>query len=78
MAAENGLECQVLGQEHMKELGMGALLGVAQGSAEPPALIVLRYRPMEETGAAHLGWSARASPSTAAAFPSSPPRTWTR
>ena len=55
MAAENGLECQVLGQEHMKELGMGALLGVAQGSAEPPALIVLRYRPLEETGTAHLG-----------------------
>jgi len=39
----------------MKELGMGALLGVAQGSAEPPALIVLRYRPLEEAGAAHLG-----------------------
>ena len=25
--------------------GMGSLLGVAQGSAEPPALIVVRYRP---------------------------------
>ena len=29
----------------MKELGMGALLGVAQGSAEPPKLIVMRYTP---------------------------------
>jgi leucyl aminopeptidase len=27
----------------MKELGMGAMLGVAQGSEEPPKFIVLRY-----------------------------------
>jgi leucyl aminopeptidase len=29
----------------MKELGMGSLLGVAQGSAEPAKLIVMRYTP---------------------------------
>jgi leucyl aminopeptidase len=29
----------------MQELGMGALLGVAQGSTNPPFLIVMRYRP---------------------------------
>jgi len=45
MAKETGLECEVLDRDRMKQLGMGALLGVAQGSAEPPALIVLRYRP---------------------------------
>ena len=45
MAAEHGLECEVLDQDRMKQLGMGALLGVAMGSAEPPALIVLRYKP---------------------------------
>ena len=45
MAEENGLECEVLDQDRMRQLGMGALLGVAQGSAEPPALIVLRYKP---------------------------------
>jgi leucyl aminopeptidase len=28
----------------MQELGMGGLLGVAQGSAEPPKFIILRYR----------------------------------
>jgi leucyl aminopeptidase len=39
----------------MEALGMGALLGVAQGSAEPPALIVVRYRPETPGGAAHLG-----------------------
>jgi len=55
MATEFHLECEVLDREHMKALGMGALLGVAQGSAEPPALIVLRYRPEKPAGAAHLG-----------------------
>ena len=45
MAAEFGLECEVLDQDRMHQLGMGALLGVAQGSAEPPALIVVRYKP---------------------------------
>ncbi len=45
MASEQGLECEVLDRAAMEKLGMGALLGVAQGSAEPPALIVIRYRP---------------------------------
>ncbi|MBV9770256.1 MAG: leucyl aminopeptidase, partial [Bryobacterales bacterium] len=45
MADEFGLECEVLDQDRMRQLGMGALLGVAQGSAEPPALIVIRYKP---------------------------------
>ncbi len=54
MAGEMGLDCEVLGPERMKQLGMGAMLGVAQGSAEPPALIVVRYRPQAESGV-HLG-----------------------
>ncbi len=33
MAAEFGLDCEVLDQDRMRQLGMGALLGVAQGSA---------------------------------------------
>ena len=45
LAQEEGLECDVLDRERMQQLGMGALLGVAQGSAEPPALIVIHYRP---------------------------------
>ncbi len=45
MASQFGLECEILDQDRMRQLGMGALLGVAQGSAEPPALIVLRYKP---------------------------------
>jgi leucyl aminopeptidase len=39
-----GLECQILDREDMVELGMGALLGVAQGSHQPPKFIVLHYR----------------------------------
>jgi leucyl aminopeptidase len=45
LAARYGLECEILDEPRMKQLGMGALLGVAQGSLEPPCLIVLRYRP---------------------------------
>jgi leucyl aminopeptidase len=55
MAAQYGLECEVLDEARMKELGMGALLGVAQGSAEPPALIVIRYRPAHSDSKTHLG-----------------------
>jgi leucyl aminopeptidase len=56
MAAEVGLEFELLDQDRMRQLGMGALLGVAQGSAEPPALIILRYRPQKlADGAPHLG-----------------------
>ncbi|MGE5568807.1 MAG: leucyl aminopeptidase [Rhodospirillales bacterium] len=55
MAAQFGLECEVLDKDRMAQMGMGALLGVAQGSAEPAVLIVLRYRPLEETGSTHLG-----------------------
>jgi len=56
MAEETGLEIDVLDQKRMEELGMGALLGVAQGSAEPPALIVLRYRPAGGAASGtHLG-----------------------
>lgn len=42
-AKANKLEFYVLDKDKMWELGMGALLGVAQGSVEPPRLIVLRY-----------------------------------
>ena len=45
MAAEHGLACEVHSTDKMKELKMGAFLAVAQGSAEAPALIVLRYEP---------------------------------
>lgn len=56
LASEEGLECEVLDQDRMRQLGMGALLGVAQGSAEPPVMIVMRYRPPDVPAPAiHLG-----------------------
>jgi len=45
MCQENGLKCEVYGAEKIRELKMGAFWGVAQGSDEPPALIVMRYEP---------------------------------
>ncbi|MCB0874377.1 MAG: leucyl aminopeptidase [Actinobacteria bacterium] len=39
------LECDVLGPTELSALGAGALLGVGQGSVEPPRMIVLRYSP---------------------------------
>ncbi len=57
MAEAQGLACEILDQGRMRQLGMGALLGVAQGSAEPPALIIVRYRPEGAPAPApHLGF----------------------
>ena len=39
----SNVTCEVLERDDMQALGMGSLLGVAQGSANPPKLIVLRY-----------------------------------
>lgn len=47
MAARFGLESQVLGPEEIGGLKMGAFLAVAQGSEEPPRLVVLRYSPSD-------------------------------
>jgi len=44
VAAEYNLECQVLEREQMQELGMGALLGVSQGSRQQPKFILLQYK----------------------------------
>ncbi|MFQ6017013.1 MAG: leucyl aminopeptidase [Kiloniellaceae bacterium] len=38
-----GVRVQVLGVNEMRQLGMGALLGVGQGSARPPQLLVMRW-----------------------------------
>ncbi len=44
LAETYGLEVSVLERERMQELGMGALLGVAQGSQQPPKFIILNYK----------------------------------
>jgi leucyl aminopeptidase len=45
MCQEVGLKCEVYGADKIKELKMGAFWSVAQGSDEPPALIVMKYEP---------------------------------
>jgi len=56
VAFDGGLEIDVLDADRMKTLKMGALLGVAQGSDEPPALIVMRYQPiLASPSRFHLG-----------------------
>jgi len=44
LAREFGLKLQVLERSQMEKLGMGALLGVASGSAQPPKFIIIEYR----------------------------------
>ncbi|HZU13192.1 MAG TPA: leucyl aminopeptidase [Chloroflexota bacterium] len=43
LASRHGLECSVLDENQIEHMGMGALLGVAAGSKQPPRLITLRY-----------------------------------
>jgi leucyl aminopeptidase len=44
IAAKHKIACKILRQQEMKKLGMGSLLGVAKGSHEPPAFIILEYK----------------------------------
>ena len=55
MASEVGLGWEVHSTEKLRELKMGAFWSVSQGSAEPPALIVLRYEPKGVTTGPVLG-----------------------
>jgi leucyl aminopeptidase len=45
MAKEAGLTIEVLDEKKIADLKMGALLSVAQGSVEPPRMIVITYAP---------------------------------
>jgi leucyl aminopeptidase len=45
LASEAGVEVEILDERQIEALGMGLLLGVARGSAEPPRLIVFRHNP---------------------------------
>jgi leucyl aminopeptidase len=57
MAQVVGLEYEVWDRAKIAELGMGGLLGVSQGSAQPPHFVILRYRgaPDSEKGMALVG-----------------------
>jgi leucyl aminopeptidase len=57
MAANAGLAIDVLDEQKIRELKMGALLGVSQGSEEPPRVVVLKYsgKPGSSKNLAYVG-----------------------
>jgi len=52
---EAGLRVEVLDETQLAELGMGMLLGVGQGSQEPPRLVAVTYEPVEAPARPVLG-----------------------
>ena len=48
LAKRRGLRCTILEKDDMAALGMGGILAVNQGSAQPPKLVVLEYRPKKK------------------------------
>ena len=54
IAKQTTLRCRVITPVEMKKLGMGCLLGVAQGSAQPPVLILLEHKPKGGKGQAPI------------------------
>lgn len=44
IAKRYNMEYEILEKEEMEQLGMGGLLAVAQGSEQPPKMIVLKYQ----------------------------------
>ena len=54
VATAAGLTIDILDRDRMTQLGMGALLGVALGSAQPPVMIVMSYKPAAATSDAHI------------------------
>ena len=55
LVAETGIRTEILDESAIAELGMGLLLGVARGSAEPPRVIVMWYEPDDAPARPALG-----------------------
>ena len=49
LAKAHGLTCSVLEKKEMENLGMGGILSVNQGSAVPPRLVILEYKPPQKS-----------------------------
>ncbi|MFP2924360.1 leucyl aminopeptidase [Pyxidicoccus sp. 3LG] len=52
VAESSGLDIEVFDEKELAKLGCGGMLGVNAGSAEPPRLIKLTYRPKDGRGKA--------------------------
>ncbi|GJQ49883.1 MAG: leucyl aminopeptidase [Candidatus Kuenenia stuttgartiensis] len=48
IAKEQGVSCKILSTPDLKKLRMGGILGVAQGSTQPPKFIILEYNPQSK------------------------------
>ena len=55
IAQGDGLAVEVLDLNELERLGMGMLLGVGRGSAEPPRLVAIRYEPAGAAASPVLG-----------------------
>ena len=55
VASDQGLKIEIMENAQMKKMGMGAFMGVAQGTDEPAKLIVLRYDGDPESPENNLG-----------------------
>ena len=53
---ELGVEVEALDEKKLKKLGMGALLGVGQGSARPPRLVVMAWLGAKDKQAAPVAF----------------------
>ena len=51
LAKEAGLQCTVLDDSQLTQMGAGAIVAVGQGSSNPSRLIVLEYQPASRSGA---------------------------
>jgi len=60
-----GVKVEILGEARMKRLGMGALLGVGQGSARESRLVVMRWSGAPKKRAAKKGGKSKAGKSKA-------------
>jgi leucyl aminopeptidase len=55
LASVDGVSVEILDDRRLEALGMGLLLGVGRGSAEPPRLLIARYEPPEASPETTLG-----------------------
>lgn len=55
LASVDGVSVEVFDERQLETMGMGLLLGVGRGSAEPPRLLVARYEPADAPADATLG-----------------------
>ena len=55
VASDQGLKIEIMENAQMKNMGMGAFMGVAQGTDEPAKLIVMRYDGDPESPENNLG-----------------------